>query len=178
MFCDLDFLKQLWLFPVAVFVHEIEEWNIFSWYQKNNVELPSGTTKVSTRINLLLVSFVFFVWTGMSILTNNPKVAAILILPAIAAVFLNGLQHVYWLFIFKKNFPGAVSAILLLLPVSVYITWHALERNYLPLWYLLLVAVPVLFGIIETVKAKRSLPSSMTWLIQKLHHVGRLIMRG
>jgi hypothetical protein len=29
----LDFLEALWLFPLAVALHEAEEWNLVRWYE-------------------------------------------------------------------------------------------------------------------------------------------------
>ncbi len=40
----IDFLTWLWLFTIAFALHELEEWNILNWYQRNYVDLPPSQT--------------------------------------------------------------------------------------------------------------------------------------
>ncbi len=44
----MSFLTAIWLLPVALLLHEAEEWNILRWEQRNFVNLPAKTN-VSVR---------------------------------------------------------------------------------------------------------------------------------
>ncbi len=35
----------LWVFVIIFALHELEEWNILSWYQRNYADLPPSTNK-------------------------------------------------------------------------------------------------------------------------------------
>jgi len=39
----MSFLTAIWLLPIALALHEAEEWNILGWEQRNFVNLPAKT---------------------------------------------------------------------------------------------------------------------------------------
>jgi len=59
-----------------------------------------------------------FAFALLATLPRRPKFAAFLILFYASTVFLNALQHVYWIFYFGAYSPGIVTAVLLLFPVT------------------------------------------------------------
>jgi hypothetical protein len=168
----LNFLKALWLFPLAVALHEAEEWNLVRWYERNYDDLPPMTNK-SARIVLVLMSSAFLLWSAVAIVTQNPKVAAWILLPAMAIVFQNALQHVYWLFYFRQYVPGAITAVLLLLPTVGYLTARAVQQNYAPIWYVMALVILNVPGLIQTVQAG----NTMTSFFRAVHNVGIAIAK-
>ncbi len=161
IFTRLDtiyFLKIVWLFPIAFALHEAEEWNILAWYHRNYEDLPAKTN-TSIRTFLVFVSIVGFVWTAIATLPGNPKVAAFVLLPAMAIAFLNALQHVYWLIYFKDYAPGVVTSLLLLIPIIGYLAVRAVQESYVPIWYVVGLAILIVPILVQTMRVGNRLTS-------------------
>ena len=124
----VDFLKVLWIFPVVVTFHELEEWNIIRWYQQNFVNLPQLTNK-GIRAWIVFSSILGFLWTGIAVLTNDPNIAALVLVVAFALMLQNGFQHIYYFFYFRRYAPGMITSILLLFPTIGYITTRADQQG-------------------------------------------------
>jgi len=170
---SFSFRSIIWLIPIIMLLHELEEWNILEWYKKNYIDLPMST-KQSIRIWLLGISFVGFIWTAIAYLIPNPAIAAFFIILFIAFTLQNGLQHLYWLLYFKTYSPGFVFSFLLGIPVNVYICYRILEENLLPVWTIIVVNLFIIPGLVETVKAK----NRMTKSIRGAHELGiRIVSR-
>lgn len=152
LFDNLGFLSALWLFAIAFALHEAEEWNIVDWYHRNWVDLPPITHK-DARAWLVFISIVGFVLCAAATLPGNPAIAAWTLFPAIALVFQNALQHVYWLFYFREYAPGIITSVLLLIPLGSYLAARAIQRNYIPVWYVVVLAILIIPGVVQTIKA-------------------------
>jgi hypothetical protein len=113
----LDFLGGVWAFAGALALHEVEEWNILRWYQRNYVDLPPVTDE-AVRTRIAFISIVGFVWCAVATLPSNRVVAAFAILPAAFLAVQNAPQHVYWLFYFRQYALGVVTSLLFLLPLA------------------------------------------------------------
>jgi hypothetical protein len=148
---NLHILKAFWLFPVVVLLHELEEWKIMKWYRRNFIDVLPMSGKVA-HIGLIFASFTSFLWTAASTVLGNPTIAAFAMLPQIASFFQNLLQHIYWLLRFKQYAPGVVTSVLLLVPVGSYLSARAVIEKYAPVWYLILLAIWIMLGLIQTVR--------------------------
>ena len=162
---QLDFMAGLWAFVVAFALHEAEEWNIIRWYQRNYVDLPPTTDKAA-RTWIVFISMMGLVWCTVATLPGNPTIAAFVLLPAIALALQNALQHVYWLFYFKQYAPGIISSVVFLIPLGVYLNIQAVSHNYVPIWYAGILALLIIPGLFQTVKAK----NRMTPQIRSVHN--------
>jgi hypothetical protein len=160
------FHLYIWLFVFFFAIHEAEEWNILGWYQRFFVELPPKTNK-SIRTFLVSASLVGFIWAGVASISGNPVIAAWIVMPFVALVMLNALQHVLWLFYFKAYGPGAASSILLLLPMCLVLSGMAVGHALIPWWYAALWIVPVSIGLVQTYQSGNRL-SSMFRLLDKV----------
>src|SRR3990172_5013979 len=100
----MPFLIAMWLLPVAVALHEAEEWNILGWYQRNFVNLPAKTHG-SIRTFLVFLVLLGFLWTALAAWLNNPTLAAFVFLPFAAGAFLNALQHLFYTLYFRQYAP-------------------------------------------------------------------------
>jgi hypothetical protein len=156
----LDFLTVLWLFPIAVAVHEAEEWNIVRWYEQNFANLPPLTDK-GARAWLVFSSLLGFVWTGIAVLPAHPAVAAFVLLLAFALMLQNGLQHIYYLFYFRHYAPGVVTTMILLIPTISYLTARAVQEGHVPFWYAILFVVLAIPNLVQTVQARNTMPPSL-----------------
>jgi hypothetical protein len=161
------FTTLIWLFPLALLVHELEEWTILGWYRRNFTgELPK--TERPLRAVLLAVSLAGFAWTLLAALSGDAKTAAMVMLPFFFVALLNTLQHLWWWILFKQYAPGAVSAIFLLWPITVFLTAYVLLRGWVPLWYTLMLGGSVVLVLVLTVRARnRLLP-----MFHVLHGIG------
>lgn len=170
-----DFTSVLWLLPLAFALHEAEEWNITRWEHRHFVGMPPNATDKSARAWIAFVSAVGFVWCAVAALPGNPTVAAFVFLPAIAFVLMNAFQHVYWSLHFRQYAPGVVTAIGLLIPTGLYVAFRAVQQGYVPIWYAAVWAVPIVAGLVQTVRAGdrvtavvRTVYNVGSWLVERI----------
>jgi hypothetical protein len=78
------------------------------------------------------------------------------------------LQHVYWLFYFKQYAPGIITAVFCLIPLGVYIAIRAIGQSFVPVWYVGILMLLLIPGLVQTIQAK----NRMTKQIRAIHHLG------
>lgn len=161
---NLNFLRLIWIFPIMIMIHELEEWNILRWYEENYDDLPPITNK-SVRLILISVIILCYLWTGLAYVWGNPRIAAYIMLPLMALFSLNILQHIYWHFAYNTYAPGVYSAMQLLLAAIVVLAVKINIENYVSGWYPLVLGVLVVAGLIQTVRAK----NQVTPIFEKIH---------
>jgi hypothetical protein len=128
---QINLLTWLWIFVVIFALHELEEWNILRWYQRNYVDLPPSTDK-TTRVWIVFIILVALVWCAAGTLPGDPALAAYVLLPAVAIAMQNAIQHVYWQLYFKQYAPGIITAIFGLIPVGVCLFVGAVWQRLVP----------------------------------------------
>ncbi|SRR6266567_7318237 len=89
----MSFLTAIWLLPVALLLHEAEEWNILRWEQRNFVNLPAKTN-AGVRTFLVFFTLFGFLWTALA-----------------AGAFLNALQHLFYTLYFRQYTPGVITSV-------------------------------------------------------------------
>jgi hypothetical protein len=164
---QIDFSTWLWLFAIAFALHEAEEWNILCWYQRNYSDLPPSTNK-AVRVWIVFVILIGFIWCAVATVPSNPSFAAFVFLPAIAIAMQNALQHVFWLFYFKQYAPGVITSVFCLIPLGVYLAIRAVSQHFVPLWYVGILILLLIPGLVQTILAK----NRMTKQIRAIHHLG------
>lgn len=167
-FENLSLLQALWLFPVAVMLHELEEWNIMEWYQRNFVNVLPMSNKAAHR-GLVFVGLSSLLWTAVSVALGNPTITVCAMLFHITGFFQNALQHIYWSFYFRQYAPGVITSVLLLVPISSYLATRAVLEHLAPVWYLIVLLIWIVPGLIRTVKARNQFQTrGIHWLIMRL----------
>jgi hypothetical protein len=156
-----NLLNTAWLLPFALALHEIEEWNIHGWYVRNYVDLPEGRTPTTIRFFLVFLSLLGFFWFALAVVWGDSSVCAWIILPLVALIVQNVFQHLYWQFLFKQYAPGIVTAVFLLMPLCGYIVFECALGALVPLWYLIVLGVLMVPGMVETVKVRNRLTRSI-----------------
>lgn len=149
---QMSFLTAIWLLPFAIGFHEVEEWNILHWEQRNFVNLPAKT-HTSVRTFLVFFTLFGFLWTALAAFPNNPKIAAFVFLPFAAGAFLNVLQHLFYTVYFKQYAPGVITSVVLYLPIVSYLTARAIQENLVPVAYVVALGILAILGLIQTMKA-------------------------
>jgi hypothetical protein len=156
-------MNQFWYLAVALALHETEEWNIHGWYVRNFCDLPERRTPTTIRFFLVFLSVAGFVWVGVA--EGFGDAAAWIVLPLVALIVQNILQHIYWQFLFREYAPGIVTAVLLLTPLSGWIIYSTIARGMVASWYIVVLAVAIVPGLVETVNVRNRL----TRAIQTIH---------
>jgi len=149
----MSFTTLIWWLPIAIALHELEEWNIIGWYDRNFIDLPYKT-KTSTRVFLVFMSLLGFVWTALALIPNDRRISAIIIYILAVVVFLNAIQHIYWQIYFREYAPGVITAVLLIIPIVIAFTWQSLQYGYLSIWYVIILgALGITPGLKQTIRA-------------------------
>lgn len=114
-----------WLILAAGVTHVVEEY-VAGWVDTvNEFHLPMRMTmRRFTVINILFLALC--IWAAL-VNVGIP----VLSLSIAMLVFINGLIHVMWTVRLKVYFPGAVSSILLYIPLSIYAYYLFAEAGLL-----------------------------------------------
>jgi len=145
------FCRLVWLLPAAFALHEIEEWNILTWYRQHYGDLPE-TTDRTVRMGLFAYVSIGLLWTVVALRVRSRREAAFALLPLSLFLLTNAFQHVYWAAHLAAYDPGLVTAVTLLVPVTGVLIWSALRQRLVPTWYvaaLVLINVPT---VVETIR--------------------------
>jgi len=147
----LSFRIVIWILPIAWAFHEMEEWNIISWYQRHFVN-PPEITPLSVSTVLACSTLAGFLWTFIASLFRNSKITAgVLLLFFILVAFMNAIQHISWTVMFCAYGPGVLSSVFLIIPSVIYVTWRVLRERLLPKWYIIILYLLIVPRIIETI---------------------------
>ena len=147
----IDLRQIMWLIPIVLLFHELEEWNIRSWHIKNSMAVP-GESVLSTRMWILFLSAFGFFVMALAAIVPDPSWSAGITMALVSFTLLNGLQHMLGLLRFKGYHPGLFFAAVIGIPVGVYITYRIFAQGLLPVWLLILFGVLILVGLAATFK--------------------------
>jgi hypothetical protein len=145
---QIPYKKMVWLLPLVLAFHELEEWNIKAWNTANFTSAPD-TPENAIRVLLVLVITIGFLVTSIACSFKSVSKAAYFSLTFFVLVaFNNSLQHVYWQLSWGTYAPGVIAAVFLNIPAILLVSWHALANKlvspiYLAILYLS--SVPTLF---------------------------------
>ena len=141
--------RVAWLLPFAFALHELEEWNIAAWYQRywTNVDAALVTQR-NAWTWLVFASLVGFAWTALAARFRSARVMFHVLLVFFVAVFSHCFAHVYWQISLGAYAPGVVTAVLLVIPITFYVTVRAIRERlvsaFFPIALLVLTILPVL----------------------------------
>ena len=167
MVLNINFINGSWIFWFFFVIHELEEWNIIKFEEKNFKGLPDKATARSSRLWILVICIIGLIWVSAAALTGNPVTAVYIFLPVVILVMLNAVQHVFWTIYFREYAPGLISAVLLILPAGSLLIVNALE-NQIFIGYPAVLTAAALFVLIQTIKAGRK----ATPMLKIIHTIG------
>ena len=148
-----EFKNLIVLGPLIYALHHFEEHVIFNfrdwrlaYFADNN---PIPTEEVLIRLIALLLIFVF-----VHLIKNNRGSAHIVLFFLMTTQLVNAFFHIFFSFYFYDFSPGAITAVLLYLPINFLIIRSAFQegflRSYLELC-LLFVAGITTFALFELI---------------------------
>jgi hypothetical protein len=142
---SISFERLLWLVPVFLTIHNIEEAPLMeSWYKRLPMKIPLAITRRQFVIAVTFITLAGFGLTyfGVEYLANHTGYRLVLGIQAILLV--NAfVPHIAATIRFRLYSPGVVTAVLITLPFSYYLFRRAFEENILgwtQFWVLLGIA--------------------------------------
>lgn len=151
--------RLAWLLPVAFALHELEEWNIAEWYRRywTNVDLDIVNQRNSWTW-LVFASLFGFLWTFLATRLRNQKIAFHILLVFFIAVFSHCMAHIYWLFSFGVYAPGVVTSVLIIMPITAYVTYRAMRDGLISSAYVAVVFVLTMLPVVWAIRLGNRLP--------------------
>jgi len=124
-----DLRRSLWWVALAMSIHELEEWKIGSWFERNfdnYTPLPDA----AIWIGLGVITTLFVGWIYIATRFQNPVVISALALPLVGVVAVgNAVQHITWTVLFASYAPGVYASALLVLPTSALALWRMIQAD-------------------------------------------------
>ena len=178
MIFDIEILKELsFVIPIVLFIHEMEEWNIYHYHQKN---YPTGVIKESilgTRLWLFFLSLIGFAWTTICYLIPNQTVSAVAMMFLIDFTILNSLQHIILTLKTKKYNPGFIFGGIIALFVAIVAIINILHHHIIPTGAMILLLCLILPILIEsTISSKNNkLPLMLKGILKASDKLERIM---
>jgi hypothetical protein len=154
----MDFILLVWLFALAVTVHNVEEAILLpAWSQTaGRWHHPVGPREFRFTVSVLTVAA--YVAVLMVVIQGKESVGAYFVSGYALAMLLNVLlPHVIATIVLRRYAPGTLTALLLNLPITFLLLRQGLHEEYIQLnkfvWagpmvvVMILAAIPVLFAL-------------------------------
>ena len=142
---SLSFDRLLWLVPVFLAIHNLEEVPFMeSWYKRLPMRLPLAITTRQFVIAVTFITLAGFLVTffGVEYLAN--QTGYLLVLGIQAIMLVNAfIPHIATTIRFRLYSPGVITAVLITLPFSFYLFQRAFKENIMnwtQFWILLGIA--------------------------------------
>ena len=167
-FASAPFRRVVWLLPLALCLHELEEWNVRAW-EVTFFENPPVASDTALRIVLVLISASGVLWTWVACSLPTVRATAIATLFGFGIVTVgNSLQHLYWQTLSDGYAPGAFTSAIVCLPAMALVLWSAIRNRLIGTRHLAALSCMWLLMLVGIVQIGREMPSQ----IQALHRVG------
>ncbi len=151
MIFDIEVLRKLFfVVPIVLFIHEMEEWNIFHYHQKNYQTGEIKESILGTRLWLFFLSLIGFVWTAICYLIPNLTISTAIMMILIDFTILNSLQHIVLTLKTKKYNPGFLFGGLIAIFVAIIAIMNILYHKIIPTWGMILLLCLILPVLIES----------------------------
>jgi hypothetical protein len=129
------FSRLQWLFPVALTLHNLEEyfWMPGFWQKQGlHIWVTAGEFR-AFLIGLTLFGFLVTYW---SVHGGKRTASAYLFVALVLTMLLNAFWHLGVTFWFRSYTPGIVTALFINLPINIYLLGRAIREQFigLPQW--------------------------------------------
>ena len=128
----MSFRSKLWTFPVAVALHNGEEaLSMPAWVSTHGGQLPLHPRPGVIWTGLLLATVAAFAVTALSARNGKQSIWTYLLFGYVAAMLINVfVPHVPATLIFGQYTPGAITAVLINLPVMSILLYKAVHDGW------------------------------------------------
>lgn len=163
----IDLKTLYFIVPVILFIHEMEEWNIFYFHKNNYSKNLIDESVLSTRLWLIFLSVLGFVWTSVCYIIPNVVVSNSIMMVLIDFTLLNSIQHIGMTIKIKKYNPGFIfGGIIGMLGALIVIAKIVIDAQF-PNWLLIFLLLIVLPGIVDSAiqSRKNELPKMVIYIL-------------
>ena len=128
------FRKVLWLIPVAIAVHNAEEYSAMTEYaDRHDWRVWAGPAgRRRWHIVIILVTIIPFFITAAAVRSPKNSRWFTLTLALPAAFSFNALTHLLQTIRHREYMPGTITGLAINVPLSIYIYRRAIREGYLP----------------------------------------------
>ena len=174
----LSLRQALWGLPVAWALHEAEEWFILSWYERywTNLQDLSSLTVHTWLLFAAALGFVAtFLFTRIGSIRAASGLALFFFVPMVVP---NAIQHIFWVFYFGAYAPGVVTAVVLLIPVALYLTVRSVREARIPIWVAAAFYLPTVPTLLTTIRLGNEIPPGGLWFYRFSSRLAELLFGG
>jgi hypothetical protein len=169
MIFDLEVLKKvLFIVPLVLFIHEMEEWNIYAYHKRSYKNVVAEETILGGRLWLIFLSLGGLAWTVICFFIPNLVASIVLMMLLIDFTILNSIQHIGMSMKTKQYNPGLIFGGIVAMIVAVIVIRNILFYRVIPTWCMILLLCLIIPPLIETINSskKNKLPKMVEWILQ------------
>jgi hypothetical protein len=139
----------MFIVPIVLLLHELEEWNIFEYHKSAYADGAIDETRLGTRLWLLFLGTVGFLWTLACYWIRNEMISTIIFLLLVDFCLLNAIQHVGMTIKTRKYNPGFIIGGIVGLPANILVIIIISRAGVMPGYVLIGMLCLILPGIID-----------------------------
>ena len=132
------FKNLIVLGPLIYAIHHFEEHVIFNFRQWR-LSYFSDNNSITTEAILIILISQLLIFIFVHLIKNNRGSAHLVLFFLMTTQVINAFFHVFFSFYFNDFSPGAITAVLLYLPVNYFIIRAALQEGYIQSYFELLI---------------------------------------
>lgn len=124
------FRNLIVLGPLIYAIHHFEEHIIFN-FREWRLKYFSDNNTISTETILIILSSLLLIFIFIHLIKNNRASAHIVLFFLMTTQIINAFFHIFFSFYFQDFSPGAITGVLLYLPVNYLIFKAAINEGYI-----------------------------------------------
>ena len=124
------FRNLIVLGPLIYAIHHFEEHIIFN-FREWRLKYFSDNNAISTETILIILSSLLLTFIFIHLIKNNRASAHIVLFFLMTTQIINAFFHIFFSFYFTDFSPGAITSVLLYLPVNILIIIAAFNEKFI-----------------------------------------------
>ena len=124
------FRNLIVLGPLIYAIHHFEEHIIFN-FREWRLKYFSDNNTISTETILIILSSLLLIFIFIHLIKNNRASAHIVLFFLMTTQIINAFFHIFFSFYFTDFSPGAITSVLLYLPVNILIIIAAFNEKFI-----------------------------------------------
>ena len=117
--------------PLVYAIHHFEEHIIFNFIEWKLQYFHHSAAALSTEAILSILTCILVMFAFLHLVKNNRASAHVILFLLFAIQVINAFYHIFFSFYFSDFSPGAITSVLLYLPVNFLIVQAAFKEGYL-----------------------------------------------
>ena len=129
------FKNLIVLGPLIYAIHHFEEHIIFNFIEWKLQYFQHSAAALSTEAILSILTCILVTFALLHLVKNNRASAHVILFMLFAIQVINAFYHIFFSFYFSDFSPGAITSVLLYLPVNILIVQAAFKEGYLKSYF-------------------------------------------